>query len=57
MDSNEAEIDNTASNQREEDIATKVTMYFLNFENSLQYVEMKNPYTNEICKLLVDSRA
>ena len=58
IDSNEPEIDNTASNKREEeDIATKVTMYFLNLENSLQYVEMKNPYTNEICKLLVDSGA
>ena len=32
-------------------------MYFLNLENSLQYVEMENPYTNEICKLLVDSGA
>ena len=58
IDSNEPEIDNTASNQsEEEDIATKVTMYFLNLENSLQSVEMENAYTNEICKLLVDSGA
>jgi len=54
----ELEEENTANKQREEeDITTKVTMYFLNLENALQYVEIKNPYTNEICKLLVDSGA
>ena len=35
----------------------KVTMYFLNLENALQYIEIENPYTNKMCKLLVDSGA
>ena len=33
----------------------KLAMYFLNLENALQYIEIENPYTNKICKLLVDS--
>ena len=54
----ELEKENSPNRQREEeDIATKVTMYFLNLENALQYIEIKNPYTNKICKLLVDSGA
>ena len=32
-------------------------MYFLKLENSLQYIEIENPYTNRICNLLVDSGA
>ena len=38
-------------------IATKIAMYFLKLENSLQYIEIENPYTNRICNLLVDSGA
>ena len=36
---------------------TKIAMYFLKLKNSLQYVEIENPYTNRICNLLVDSGA
>ena len=32
-------------------------MYFLKLENSLQYVEIENPYTSKLCNLLVDSGA
>ena len=32
-------------------------MYFLKLENSLQYVEIENPYTSKVCNLLVDSGA
>ena len=32
-------------------------MYFLKLENSLQYVDIENPYTSKACNLLVDSGA
>ena len=32
-------------------------MYFLKLENSLQYIEIENRYTNKACNLLVDSGA
>ena len=30
-------------------------MYFQKLENSLQYVQIENPYTSKVCNLLVDS--
>ena len=35
----------------------KIAIYFLKLENSLQYIEIENPYTSIVCNLHVDSGA
>ena len=58
IDFNEPEINNVVMERIQGKItATKIAMYFLKLENSLQYVEIENPYTSKVCNLLVDSRA
>ena len=48
---------NQNKDSNEKRMPNKVAMYLLNLENALQYIEIENPYTNKICKLLVDSGA
>ena len=58
IDFSEPEINSVEKVKIQERItATKIAMYFLKLENSLQYIEIENPYTNRICNLLVDSGA
>ena len=58
IDFNELEINNVEKEKIEERItATKITMYFLKFKNSLQYIEIENPYTCKVYNLLGDSGA
>ena len=58
IDFSEPEINSVEKEEIQERItATKIAMYFLKLENSLQYIEIENPYTNRICNLLVDSGA
>ena len=58
IDFNEPEINNVEKEKIQGKItATKIAMYFLKLENSLEYVEIENPYTSEVCNLLVDSGA
>ena len=54
----EPEINNVEKEKIQGKItATKIAMYFLKLENSLQYVEIQNPYTSKVCNLLIDSGA
>ena len=56
IDFNEPEENSIEGARIQERIAsTKIAMYFLKLENSLQYIEIENPYTNKKCNLLVDS--
>ena len=56
IDFNEPEINNVEKEKIEGKItANKIAMYFLKLENSLQYIEIQNPYTSKVCNLLVDS--
>ena len=58
IDFNEPEINNVEKEKIQGKItATKIAMYFLKLENSLQYIEKENPYTSKVCNLLVDSGA
>ena len=58
IDFNQPEINNTEKEKIQGKItATKIAMYFLKLENSLQYVEIENPYTSKVCNLLEDSGA
>ena len=56
VDSNKFQINSVEKEKIEEKItANKIPMYFLELENSLQYIEIENPCTNKACNLLVDS--
>ena len=58
IDFNEPEINNVEEEKIQGKItATKIAMYFLKLENSLQYVEIDDPYTSKVYNLLVDSGA
>jgi hypothetical protein len=58
IDFDEPEINSVENEKTQGRIAaTKIAMYFLKLENSLQYIEIENHYTNKKCNLLVDSGA
>ena len=57
IDFNEPEKNNESARIQERIASTKIAMYFLKLENSLQYIEIENPYTNKKCNLFVDSGA
>ena len=57
IDFYEPEKNNENARIQQRIASTKIAMYFLKLENSLQYIEIENPYTNKKCNLLVDSGA
>ena len=57
IDFNEPEKNNESARIQKGIASSEIAMYFLKLENSLQYIEIENPYTNKKCNLLEDSSA
>ena len=58
IDCNEPDINNEQNKVSNGKMMLNIiAMYFINLESALQYIEIENPYTHKICKLLVDSGA
>ena len=56
IDFTQPEINSVEKEKIQERItATKIAMYFLKLENCLQYIEIENPYTSEVCNLILTS--
>ena len=54
IDFNEPEKNNVEKEKIQGEIrVTKIAMYFLKLENSLQYVEIENPYTSKVSNLMM----